>query len=62
MTLACKAVARGTSISRAAEEYSVPRVSGRVPDGKLSGPPRYLTSGEECELVEFICMCLAVHD
>ena len=63
MTLACKAVARGTSIRRAAEEYNVPRstlqnrVSGRVPDGKLSGPPRYLTSGEEYELVEFICMC-----
>ena len=66
LTLACKAVARGTSIRRAAEEYNIPRstlqdrVYGRVPDGKLSGPPRYLTNDEENELVEFICMCAKI--
>lgn len=47
------------SIRRAAMEFEIPkstihdRISGRVPFGSRSGPERYLTDQEECELVNF---------
>ena len=58
---ACKAVADGMTIRRAAEEYGVPRstlydhCSGKVLHGAKSGPKSYLTEIEEDELVTFLC-------
>ena len=49
------------SVREAAQQYDVPkstlgdRVSGRVLPGATSGPPTYLTSDEEKELVSFLC-------
>ncbi len=66
MTLACEAVAKGTSVRRAAEEYQVPRatlhdrVSGKVQVGANSGPPRYLTDDEERELADFLTNCAKI--
>ena len=61
MDAAVKAViSEGFSIRRASLQFSVPksslgdRVSGRVIPGSTSGPPRYLTSAEENELVQFL--------
>ncbi len=67
LTQAYDAVSRGGySIRRAAEEYQVPRstlhdrLSGKVPFGARSGPPRYLTDQEETELSDFLCNCAMV--
>ena len=57
---ALEAVAKGTSVRRAAEEHGIPKstlwdhVSGRVLPGAHSGPPRYLTTEEEDELEHFL--------
>ncbi len=62
MLAAMKAVIEdGMSVRRAAELHQVPkstlgdRISGRVLSGATSGPPSYLTSVEEEELVTFLC-------
>ena len=63
MLRALNAVREGQSIRRAALEYGLPkstlgdRMSGRVTHGTLSGPPRYLSSDEEEELVRFLLGC-----
>lgn len=56
---------RGEVLSEeAAGEYQVPRatlhnrVSGKVQFGACSGHPKYLTSDEESELVDFLQNCL----
>ena len=69
-----KAVHRGWSIRRAAEEYDVPRatlgdrvsgrvqpgaVSGRVQPGTVSGPTKHLST-EEKELVKFVLGCASI--
>ena len=60
MVYAVKAVTDGSSIRRAAEEYDVPRstlgdrISGRVVPGSTSGPPKYNSTQEEEELVQFL--------
>ena len=52
-----------SSIRRAAEEYNVPRstlgyrISGRVKEGAVSGPLKYLSTAEEEELVRFLLEC-----
>lgn len=49
------------SVRKAALSYNIPkstlsdRVSGRVPFGSHSGPARYLSDGEETQLVHFLC-------
>jgi len=54
------------SIRRAAMEFEIPkstihdRISGKVPFGSTSGPERYLTDQEECELVNFLTGCASV--
>ena len=59
-------VQNGLSIRRAAEAHGVPRstlqdrISGRVPFGVKSGPPKYLSDEEEAELVCFLSGCVAV--
>lgn len=61
MYRAYEAVKDGLSVRRAAEQYSIPkltlndRITGRVKFGTHSGPQRYLTDEEERELVSFIC-------
>ena len=66
MQKAVSAVRTGLSIRRAALEYNVPkstlgdRVSGKVEHGTMSGPSKYLTSGEEEELVKFLLGCASV--
>ena len=66
MSKAIAAVANGSSIRRAAEEYGLPRstlhdrVAGRVAHGAKSGPRRYLTSLEEEELVQHLCNCSSI--
>ena len=51
----------GKSVRHAADLYHVPKstlgdgISGRVLPGATSGPPTYLTSEEEEELVTFFC-------
>ena len=66
MQEALEAVHRGLSIRRAAEEYDVPRatlgdrVSGRVQPGAVSGPPKYLSTNEEKELVKFVLGCASI--
>ncbi|XP_019852802.1 PREDICTED: uncharacterized protein LOC109582507 isoform X4 [Amphimedon queenslandica] len=58
---AYEAVKDGCSIRSAAEKFGVPRstlsdhVSGKVQNGRHSGPERYLSDEEEKELVRFIC-------
>ena len=59
---AMKAVIKeGKSVCQAAVLYHVPkstlgdRISGRVLPGATSGPPAYLTSEEEEEIVIFLC-------
>ena len=53
----------GESVRKAATEYSMPHstlhdcVSGKIALGARSGPPRYLTSVEEAELVKFLDRC-----
>ena len=59
-------IAEGASIRKAALEYNVPRssladrVSGRTMPGTTSGPPRYLNTSEEDELVQFLARCAAI--
>jgi len=59
-------IAEGASIRKAALEYNVPRssladrVSGRTIPGTTSGPPRYLNTSEEDELVQFLTRCAAI--
>lgn len=66
LKLAAKAVSDGWTIRRAAEEFRVPkstlydRVSGRVAFGTKSGPPWYLTDGEEKELTNFLVGCTRI--
>ena len=66
MAYAVKAVIDGSSIRRAAEEYDVPRstlgdrISGRVIPGSTSGPPKYLNTQEEEELVQFLIDCSSI--
>ena len=61
-----KAVHRGWSIRQAAEEYDATRatlgdrVSGRVQPGAVSGPPKYLSTNEEKELVKFVLGCASI--
>lgn len=56
----------GLPIRRAAELFSVPRstlhdrISGRVPQGSSSGPPRYLLTEEEEELAQFLRSCAEI--
>ena len=63
MSLALQAVNKGAP---AAIQYGVPkstlgdRVSGRVLPGKNSGPPTYLNSLEEKELVQFLLRCCEI--
>ncbi len=58
-------VSEGDSVRRAALQYNVPksslgdRVSGRVAPGATSGPPKYLTTGEENE-VQFLIRSAAI--
>lgn len=58
---AFEAVKDGTPVTRAAEQFGVPkstlsdRVTGKVEFGSHSGPERYLTDEEESELVSFLC-------
>jgi len=53
-------VSEGLSIRCAALQYGVPksslgdRISGRVKPGALSGPPKYLSTEEENELVRHL--------
>lgn len=61
MDRALKAVvSEGLSIRQAALQFNVPksslgdRISGRVVPGASSGPPRYLSTAEENELVQFL--------
>ena len=66
MQQALNAVQRGWSIRRASEEYDVPRSTlvnracGRVLPGVVSGPPKYLTTCEEEELVRFLLGCSSI--
>lgn len=66
MTKALMAVAEGSSVRRAAEEYGVPRstlhdrVNGRVIHGSKSGPRKYLTSLEEEQLVAHLKNCASI--
>jgi len=59
MQKALESVHKGWSVRRAAEKYGVPRatlgdrVSGCVKLGAVSGPPKYLSTDEEEELVKF---------
>ena len=54
------------AIRCAAEEYDVPRstlgdrISGRVVPGSTSGPPKYLSTQEEEELVQFLIDCASI--
>ena len=61
MAKACSAVTEGKcSVSKAAEEYHIPcstlhnRILGKVQFGVCSGPPKYLSTDEESELVDFL--------
>ena len=66
MAYVVKAVIDGSSIRRAAEEYDVPRstlgdrISGRVVPGSTSGSPKYLSTQEEEELVQFLIDCASI--
>ena len=59
-------VTDGLSVRRAALQHGVPkstlgdRISGRVKPGSTSGPPTYLSTVEENELVTFLCRCACV--
>lgn len=62
MAVALRTVVEGgMSVREAALCYGIPkstlgdRVSGRVIPGSTGGPPKYLTSEEEEELVNFLC-------
>ena len=63
---ALEAVAKGTSVRRAAEEHGVPKstlwdhASGRVLAGAHSGPTRYLSMEEEDELEQFLLGAAAI--
>lgn len=63
---AYEAIKLGSSVRRAALQYSVPkstlsdRVTGKVKFGSHSGPPRYLTDAEEQELTSFIVRCASI--
>ena len=54
------------AIRCAAEEYDVPRstlgdrISGRVAPGSTSAPPKYLSTQEEEELVQFLIDCASI--
>ncbi len=56
----------GYTVRQAALYYGVPksslgdRVSGRVRPGSVSGPPKYLSSEEETELVTFLSRCASI--
>ena len=56
----------GVSISRAAEDYGIPkstlgdRISGRILPGSSSGPRKLLTTEEEVDLVAFLRRCAAI--
>lgn len=61
---ACNAVTRDAlPIRRDVKLFSVPcstlhdHISGRVPQGSSSGPPKYLSTEEEEELVHFLQSC-----
>ena len=60
MSGALDAVAKGTSVRKAAEEHGIPKstlwdhVSGRVISGAHSGPSCYLSTEEEAELERFL--------
>jgi len=67
MRLACEAVRKeGISVRRAAEEYHIPkstifdRLSGKVEQGAVSGPARYLNKEEEAEVVNFLGGCASI--
>ena len=67
MESALKAViSEGYSVRWASEVFNVPRltlgdrVSGRVVPGAKSGSERYLTAGEENELVQFLTRLAAI--
>ena len=56
-------ISGGMSVRRAAIEFNSSlgdRVSGRVLPGSNSGPPRYLTTVEENELVQFLIRCSSI--
>ena len=59
-------VKEGLSVRRAALFYGVPksslgdRISGRVAQDAVSGPPKYLTTTEEAELVIFLSRCATI--
>ena len=56
----------GFSVWQAAAEHNVPKstlgdqVSGRVKQGAVSGPPKYLSTADEEELVRFLLGCVAI--
>ena len=66
MSRAILAVQKGMSIRNAAASYNIPkstlgdRMSERVVPGSTSGPPAYLTSEEEEQLVKFLTGCASV--
>ena len=64
MASALKAVVeKKLSVREAALRYDVPRStlgdrrSGRIQDGSVSGPGKFLSTNEEHELVRFLCKC-----
>ena len=63
MSKAVEAVLSGKSIRRAALDFNVPkstlsdRISGRVQEGVMSGPHKYLSDEEELELEKFLILC-----
>ncbi len=56
----------GISIGQALLRFNVPkstlgdRISGRVEPGAVSSPPKYLSAGEEEELVQFLLRCSSI--
>lgn len=66
MSKALVAVASGSSVRKAAEEYDIPRstlhdrVVGKVTHGSKSGPRKYLTTLEEDELVSHLRNCSSI--
>ena len=66
MSHAILAVQKGMSIRNAAASYNIPkstlgdRMSGGVVPGSTSGPPAYLTSEEEEQLVKFLTGCASI--
>ena len=66
MSKVIEAVASGSSVRQAAEEYAVPhstlhdRITGRVKHGSKSSPQKYLSTVEEEELVSFLKNCSSI--